>query len=165
MAGCPWGIKGLTQLLRADGASSKGVCVHGLTLKLSSFSSPRVASGVLPRIDTMSPRVFVQTPILGFQNRFAASFLKRIQTQPAKTCPAAFCWTWTMIQKVPPCEESHPLPLTPSTLASGAGAGRRSSLQTKQREAFSGGGKKASSCRTWPSHSLRREPRLTLKAE
>lgn len=64
------------------------------------------------------------TPILGFQNRFAASFLKCNQTQPAKTCLAAFCWIWTMIQKALPCEESHAPPLTPSTLASGAGAGR-----------------------------------------
>ncbi|KAB1262947.1 Rho GTPase-activating protein 17 [Camelus dromedarius] len=72
--------------------------------------APRAASWALPRIDTVSPRVFVQTPILGFQNRFAASFLKCIQTQPAKTCPAAFCWIWTMTQKVPPCEESCPRP-------------------------------------------------------
>lgn len=58
--------------------------------------------------DTMLLHVFVQTPpILGFQNHFAASFLKYIQTWQAKKCLDTFCWTLTMTQKVPHCEESH----------------------------------------------------------
>lgn len=57
--------------------------------------------------DTMFLHVFVQTPILGFQNHFAASFRKYLQTWQAKKCLATFCWTLTMTQKVPHCEESH----------------------------------------------------------
>lgn len=57
--------------------------------------------------DTMFLHVFVQTPILGFQNHFAASFQKYLQTWQAKKCLATFCWTLTMTQKVPHCEESH----------------------------------------------------------
>lgn len=104
--GCPWGLKDLTQRLRANGASSKGTCVHGLTLPLSSFSSSQSTLGWPLGCDhaLMPHLVFVQTPILGYQNRFAASFLKCIQIQQAETCPAAFCWTWTMIQKALPCE-------------------------------------------------------------
>lgn len=45
--GCPWALKGLTRLLRTNGASRKGACVHGLTLKPSSFSSSQSTSGGL----------------------------------------------------------------------------------------------------------------------
>lgn len=57
--------------------------------------------------DTMFLHVFVQTPILGFQNHFAASFRKYLQTWQAKKCLATFCWTLTMTQKAPHCEGSH----------------------------------------------------------
>lgn len=107
--GCPWGLKDLTQRLRANGASSEGTCVHGLTspLQLLFPSEPRWPLGchhaLMPHL-----LCFVQTPILGYRNRFAASFLKCIQTRQAETCLAAFCWTWTMIQKAPPCEAPRP---------------------------------------------------------
>lgn len=64
--------------------------------------------GVLPPLIPGPPRVFVQTPVLGFRIRSAASSRKCLQTLPAKTYPAASCWTSTMIQRARPCEESSP---------------------------------------------------------
>lgn len=73
---------------RGRGLQQGAMCVrgHGPTL------TPAVSSAT-PLIHAVSPRVFVQTPILGFQNRFAASFLKCTRTQPARSCRATSCWT------------------------------------------------------------------------
>lgn len=85
----------MTQLPGADSAcSEQGVCAWADADCPASLllECPRVAAWALPHADSMSPPVFVQTPVLEFQSRFAAPFLTCIQTQPAKTCPDAFCW-------------------------------------------------------------------------
>lgn len=90
-------------------------------------SPPAGPSGGLTPDPVLIPRLSVsaQTLVLRGQSHSAASFLKCTQTQQAETCPATFCWTQTMTQRAPPCEEAsaQPRPVHP---AAGGGAGRTS---------------------------------------